>query len=246
MTYNYMTEQRPFIGAPVKRSFIPKKPGKHGTHLIFILDYSSSMQSCRKATIDGFNELLDSHRMNAKSNKIPTYISLYTFNGQTVNSTIYKRDVRKVDRLNMESYDPNGMTNLYDAIAVVMHKVNKDLAKFKKTFRPDINICILTDGAENASTTYNNNDVKEMTKYAQDRDWGFMFLGANIDAFAVGSTLGFVKSATLQYDVNNTVNAFNSVSRASVELSNSKLRGLNLSASYGAAAFTDAERESSK
>lgn len=241
-----MTTPRPFIGAPVKQSFIPKKPGKHGTHVIFILDYSSSMQSCRKATIDGFNEFLDSHKMNAVENKLPTYISLYTFDGQTVNSTIYKRDVRKVDRLNMESYNPSGMTNLYDAIAIVVHKINKDLAKYKKTYRTDVNICILTDGAENASNTYNNNDIKEMTEYAQDKNWGFMFLGANIDAFAVGSTLGFVESATLQYGINNTVNAFNSVSRASVELANSKLSGLDLSASYRAAAFTVTERESSK
>jgi hypothetical protein len=64
-------------------------------------------------------------------------------------------------------------------------------------------VAIMTDGQENASTKYNAAQVKQQITLAQERGWRVMFLGANIDSFAVGASLGVARQFTQNYAATN-------------------------------------------
>jgi Mg-chelatase subunit ChlD len=223
-------------------AFKPKRAGKKTSHVIFVLDDSGSMQSCRAATISGYNEYLQSQKKDAKETGIPTFVSLYKFDGRSVNCVFNRVAVDEVKELDERSYDPNGMTNLYDAIGGVMMQVNTQLAANKKADRDSVIITILTDGAENSSKTFNNQTIKQMVEKAEGKNWGFMFLGANINAFDAGSSLGFGVNNTMQYDTASMENTMRSASAMTSRMKFAYAKGMKTDATYSASAFTDAER----
>ncbi len=223
-------------------AFKPKRAGKKTSHIIFVLDDSGSMQSCREATISGYNEYLQAQRKDAKDTGIATFVSLYKFDGSSVKSVFNRVSVDEVKDLNEASYDPNGTTNLYDAIGGVMMQINSQLAANKKADRDSVIITILTDGAENASRTFNNQTVKQMVEKAEGKNWGFMFLGANIDAFAASSSLGFNVNNTMQYDTKSMGNTMRSASAMTSRMKGAYASGLDTTMTYASTAFTDAER----
>lgn len=229
-------------------AFKPKKAGTKTSHILFVLDDSGSMQDCRDATIEGFNGYLASQKENVKETGIKTFVSLYKFDGRNVTPVYSRIAVEEISPLDRNSYNPQGMTNLYDGIGGVMMKVNSDLASVKKTDRDSIIINILTDGQENSSRTFNNADIKQMVSKAEEKQWTFMFLGANIDAFAVGNTLGFSKHNTMQFDTKNVGATMRSASRMSNDIKGMYASGYSGDTSelYFATAFTDAERSSAK
>ena len=219
--------------------FNPKKAGKKTAHAIFVLDYSSSMQICREATIKGFNEFLEGQR----ASEVETFISLYTFNGSSVDCVHDHVDVAKVEPLNSVTYNPMGSTNLLDAIGSTMFKINGRLVNHKKSKRDSVTVIVLTDGEENSSRQYDNSDLKGMIEKAEGKEWSFLFLGANIDAFDVGRKLGLGAHSTIQYDVNNVGATMASASRMTRDMSMMKSVGVSNEMAYASATFTDEERE---
>lgn len=225
-------------------AFKPKRAGKKTSHIIFVLDDSGSMQSCRAATISGYNEYLQSQKKDAVETGIPTFVSLYKFDGRSVNCVFNRVAADEVKELDEKSYDPQGMTNLYDAIGGVMMQINGQLAANKKADRDSIIITILTDGAENSSKTFNNTTIKQMVEKAEGKNWGFMFLGANINAFAAGSSLGFNVNNTMQYDTASMANTMRSASAMTSRMKGAYASGMSTDATYASASFTDQERAS--
>lgn len=228
-----------------KSGFQPVKAGTKKSHVVFILDGSSSMYSHRDSTINGFNEFLATQVADSKRDEIPTKASLYEFNGRNVNRVFSKKAIQSVEPLNTKTYDPSGMTNLLDAIGSVMVDVNDDLKKSRKRDRESVIICILTDGEENASRSYNNTQIKAMVEAAEGKDWSFMFLGANIDAFAVGSQWGMRTDNTIQYSMNNISETIATASAATSRMKSARSLGLNTAETYATSAFTAAERSNS-
>jgi uncharacterized protein YegL len=227
----------------IAAAFKPKRAGKNTSHVIFVLDDSGSMQSCRAATISGYNEFLQAQKADAVKTGIPTFISLYKFDGHNVGCVFNRISVNEVENLTEKSYNPQGMTNLYDAIGTVMVQINQNLAEHKKENRDSIIVTILTDGEENASRTYTNQAIKQMVEKAEGKNWGFMFLGANIDAFAAGSSLGFGVNNTIQYDTKSMVGTMNVASARASRMKMAYASGLDTSATYAATAFTADERQ---
>ena len=228
----------------LSEAFKPKRAGTKTSHVIFVLDDSGSMQSCRAATISGYNEYLQGQKADAKETGIPTFVSLYKFDGSSVKSVFNRVSVDEVKDLDEKSYNPQGTTNLYDAIGGVMMQINTQLAANKKADRDSIVITILTDGHENASRTFQNTDVKQMVEKAEGKNWGFMFLGANIDAFAAGSSLGFGVNNTMQYDTNSMAGTMRSASAMTSRMKSAYASGMDTTMIYASASFTDQERTS--
>ena len=237
-----LTVQKPTVS--LAEAFKPKRAGTKTSHVIFVLDDSGSMQSCRAATISGYNEYLQSQKKDAVETGIPTFVSLYKFDGRSVNCVFNRVAADEVKELNENSYDPQGMTNLYDAIGGVMMQINSQLAANKKADRDSVIITILTDGHENASRTFNSQTVKQMVEKAEGKNWGFMFLGANIDAFAASSSLGFNVNNTMQYDTASMSGTMRSASAMTSRMKSAYASGMSTDATYASTAFTDAERTS--
>jgi hypothetical protein len=233
-------QAKPTLG----EAFKPKKAGKKTSHIIFVLDDSSSMQSCRDNTISGFNEFLDGQKVDAEKSGIETFVSLYKFDGSSVKCTIDHVNVKDVNPLDHNSYNPRGGTNLLDAMGGVMMKINEQLSKVKKADRESVIVTVLTDGEENSSRTFRNDDIKTMVEKAEAKNWGFIFLGANINAFHAGSALGFNVNNTMQYDTHGTANTIRAASAMTTRMKSAYASGMETSATYASMGFTDLERQS--
>ena len=60
---------------------------------------------------------------------------------------------------------------------------------------------VCTDGEENSSREYHQEQIAKLVKEAQNLwKWQFLFAGANIDAFAAGRKLGFVDENIAKID----------------------------------------------
>jgi Mg-chelatase subunit ChlD len=227
-------------------AFKPKRAGKNPnlSHIVFVLDESSSMVSCWEQTIAGYNEYLKAQKEDAEKTGIKTLVSLFKFNGYHVDLIFDRRDVTKVAPLTKIDYRPSGGTNLLDAIGGVLMRINALLMEKKKDYRESVIVTILTDGEENQSRTFNNAEIKSMVEKAEGKNWGFMFLGANINAFHASSALGFNINNTMQYDTAVMSNAMRSASNMTSRMKSAYASGLDTSAAYDVSAFTDTERSS--
>jgi len=188
---------------------------KNLVELIVILDRSGSMISIQKDMIGGYNNFIKEQK------KLPTdlKVSFYQFDtGNPTVETIYEQlDITKVPELTTETFIPRGGTPLLDAVATVINKVGKRLSDTPENERPEkVLLLVITDGEENSSIEFNGEKVKEMIQHQESvYKWEFVYLGANQDAWAVGSMMGFKNSSTLSYVANavGTNSMWDSVSR---------------------------------
>lgn len=225
-------------------SFTPVKAGKNGSHVILVVDESGSMSHLRKNTIDSVNEFISSQRKDAIENGIATIVSVFTFDGVNVKCIINKADVKSSPSINEDNYNPTGMTNLNDAFGAVIAQINKELSDLNEETRSSVIISVMTDGMENTSRSFSVRDINQMVTKCQEKNWAFVFLGANIDAFSTGAQYGFNANNTLQYAASTTglSASLNSATRAVNSMKADINSGSSVYASYQSSGFTDSER----
>jgi hypothetical protein len=122
--------------------------------------------------------------------------------------------IKKATKLNKDIWRPRGSTALYDAIGKTVNTEKQNLDKLGDEKPAKVLVCIVTDGQENASREYGNEQIKKLIKECEEDNWNFMYLGANQDAFSVGSSFGtshgnaytYNASTAGVYDMFNTVN----------------------------------------
>lgn len=181
-----------------------------------LLDASGSMGSVRDATIDGYNEYVNSLKKDGGKYKF----SLTTFDSDMqgrlrlneVHKSMYVDDVPELTR---ETYVPEGGTPLHDAFVTVLKKTSN--RKDEKHL-----FVVLTDGAENSSSKYTAKDMKELKEqFEKEGNWTFVYLGANQDAFQTSSAYGFSTSNTSNFNATGvgTKAVFSSLSVATRSMS---------------------------
>ena len=128
------------IGSPVST--------KKTTHVIQVLDESSSMETGQDVTISSYNEMQDiAKKQHSDENEIT--FTLVKFSDHASISSI-RVPAGNAIGLNTTNYKPHGLTALYDAIGLAIQTA--------RNFPSDDNTAyllqIFTDGGENASTSY--------------------------------------------------------------------------------------------
>jgi len=228
-----------------QKSYKFKKAGKNGTLITIVLDESGSMLTCQDSTIAGFNEFVHGQR-KAESNAGLGYLSLIKFDSPHIKTVFNNRPLNEVPLLDKSNYRPSGGTNLLDAIGNAIESVNSVLSQSRKKDRPGVIITIMTDGEENASNQYNRSQIKEMVAAAEKADWTFTFLGANIDAFSVGSTFGMNNSNSVNYNTGNMHETMVAVSASTVRMRSAKTAGASTAELYSVGLYTPSELKSMK
>jgi hypothetical protein len=168
------------------------------THIIILLDESGSMEDLSKSTISSVNEFIkeQSHQNGDTS----TFLTVRTFNDK-LETPIRKRNINEVTEFN--DYIPSGRTMLYDTIGATIKEFSDD---------QNVIVCIVTDGQDNMSTIYTGNQIKEMITKAEKKNWRFIFLAANQDAFVSASRLGIQMSGGFESSPAGVSNAFRNMS----------------------------------
>ncbi|MCQ2416877.1 MAG: hypothetical protein MJ071_03585 [Oscillospiraceae bacterium] len=171
------------------------------TELVFILDRSGSMSGLEPDTIGGFNGMIESQKKD-RSGKV--YVSTILFDN--VSEVLHDRiELEKIPRMTDRDYTVRGCTALLDAIGSAIHHV-KNIHKYARPEDVPAHtlFVITTDGMENASHRYSHADVKQMIEQQKkDAGWEFMFIGANIDAMNVASTIGIQKERAVNYNADS-------------------------------------------
>jgi hypothetical protein len=180
------------------------------TLVIFLLDETGSMESYKEATINGFNEYLQSLKKDGKD----TLFTLTRFNSDKIETPYSAVPISEVEELTDETYRPDAMTPLYDAIAKTVRKTEEAL-KGKRS-KPKILFVIQTDGLENASREHDRRAIFQMIEAKKAEKWMFVYLGADQDAWDVGTSIGIPGSNTMNYTGAKTREAFAVAAAASV------------------------------
>lgn len=167
------------------------------TEIIFLIDRSGSMAAIAAAMTDGIEEFIN------KQKSVPgeCLVSLYDFDDK-YEAKYVAQSVWQVPKYTLE---PRGMTALYDAIGKTVSTVGERLRTTPDVERPSqVLFVIVSDGGENSSQEFKgelgrkaifDKITHQRSKYA----WEFIFLGANQDAYAIGTSLGVHASNSVSY-----------------------------------------------
>ena len=143
------------------------------------------------------------------------------------------------------------MTALLDSAGRFITEVGAQLAALPEDQRPGQVIClIMTDGMENSSSQWNWEAVKKLiTEQREVYGWEFIFLGADIDAVAVGERMGVDRRYAMTYDKRSHATVQATYARASSVMSDLKrgyLAGEGFTAADRAEAMGEAPKKKRK
>lgn len=180
---------------------------------LIILDKSGSMESIRKAAIDGYNETLGSIK-SAQLKYLDSqehYISLAVFCGCGVEMVYDCTPIKDAEKLTKDRYNPCCMTPLYDAIG----KSVKALAKISDAEEDSaVLVTIITDGMENASQEWTGPAIKRLIDERKEEGWMFSYVGADHDVESVAASISITNTVVWNKTTEGTEAMFNNENSA--------------------------------
>lgn len=195
------------------------------TLVTFVLDETGSMSAIKDDTIGGFNEYLKT----LKESDGDLSFTLVKFDSNKIDKVHVDLPIKQVPNLTPTTYTPGAATPLIDAA------VKSILATAEKQQPGDkVIVVIQTDGYENVSREYKQEDLVDLIKEKTAQGWAFVFLGANIDAFDQAQGFGISAGQTMSYAGTKSKEAFGAAAQTTVAYATT---GVTRS-------FSDAERRS--
>lgn len=155
---------------------------------VIILDKSGSMESIRKAAIDGFNETLNGIK-KAQEKYAETQeqlLTLVTFCNCEKMLVYDNLPVTEAKALTVNDYQPCCGTPLYDAMGFTLTSMRKHVKEIDDAV---VVVTIITDGEENSSREYSGKAIKELVEQLRAEGWSFTYMGANQDSVEVAISL---------------------------------------------------------
>lgn len=203
---------------------------KKKTYYHIILDQSGSMQDCITPTISGFNEQVQ--LVQSLQNRFPEqelYMGLTRFNNEVMH-TAFAQSPFQIPNLTNNTYQPSGTTALYDAIGSVIHQLSTHLLQELKDANNTVVVVIITDGYENASTSFNHKMISSMIKELEAAgQWTFSYIGATLDAEQLAETLNIKHNNSMSFEKSSIRSTYSSLGESLANYVTNKQAGKNLS-----------------
>ena len=181
------------------------------TEIVFIIDKSGSMAGLEEDTIGGINSFIEKQKGEVGTALVTTV--LFSTNFERKHDRI---PLSEIDPMTREDYRVGGGTALYDALGDTIEHITTVHRYIRREDVPEKTIFVITtDGEENSSHRFGSTDVKRMIKACEkNHGWEFLFLGADIDAFAAADRIGIQRSHTAKYKRGDTSTMFGAVESA--------------------------------
>jgi VWA domain containing CoxE-like protein len=151
------------------------------THITLLVDQTGSMAPYASQVVDGLNYYT---KALCSQTPGPVFASLMTFNTE-VTTHYTHRPIHKVDKIRLETYQPEGSTALYDAISTVLTSLPGATGSGAQQHL----LIILSDG-EDVSSHTTLTDCADQVTLAQARGVRIVFLGDGPEALALADLLG--------------------------------------------------------
>ena len=164
-------------------------------------------------TIGGFNSMMEKQKKTGEKAVVSTVLF------DDVCEVIHDRvPIEKIEKMTDKQYYVRGCTALLDAVGGAIHHIGNIHKYARQEDRPEKTIFVITtDGQENASSRYSREKIEKMVKKQQKKyGWEFIFIGANIDAYAEAQKYGIRKDRAVNYvsDGVGTATVYAGVSKA--------------------------------
>ena len=166
----------------------PKRP----MHITIVLDETGSMADIRDATIEGFNGYIAKQQVELKKRKVTVTLVQFNAGSAHINGkvdggirTIFNGALADVPTLTTSNYQPDYATPLYDAVGRGIRDTEKMVDA-----NTDVMVVVLTDGHENQSKEFSKSQITAMFQQKEADGWVFGFIGAGVDAWAIGAGVG--------------------------------------------------------
>ncbi len=164
-------------------------------------------------TIGGFNAMMEKQKKTGEKAVVSTVLF------DDVCEVIHDRvPIEKIEKMTDKQYYVRGCTALLDAVGGAIHHIGNIHKYAREEDRPEKTIFVITtDGQENASCRYSREKIEKMVKKQQKKyGWEFIFIGANIDAYAEAQKYGIRKERAVNYvsDGIGTATVYAGVSKA--------------------------------
>jgi len=185
------------------------------TNVIFILDGSGSMCGTATDVRGGFNTYIE--KIKGDGNEYT--LSAIKF-GSKVELLFSNLPLEQVPLLTEKNYMPCGTTALYDAIGFA-------LAEVKMADEDRFIVIIMTDGFENASQKFSKEMITSKIELREKiGNWTFVYMGADQDAWAVASNLGFAQGNVMSFASTTTGTVFHNLASTTTTASSGTARSV--------------------
>ena len=183
------------------------------TEIVYILDRSGSMGGLEADTVGGFNSMMAKQKKTGEN----AYVSTILFDNES--EVLHDRvPIDKIEKMTDKEYFVRGCTALLDAVGGAINHIGNIHKYAREEDRPEKTVFVITtDGMENASNRYSYDEVQKLVKRQQEKyGWEFIFIGANIDAYAEAQRFGIKKERAVNYvhDGIGTAAVYEGVSKA--------------------------------
>lgn len=183
------------------------------TRIIFLLDRSGSMGGLESDVINGFNAFVSEQKQLKDKAKLTTVLfdNMYEVLHDNV-------DLQKVEPITRKEYFVRGSTALLDAVGRTINHIDHRTRKNDKVL-----FVINSDGYENSSHEFSKEKIKEMVEHFEHKhNYEFIFLGANIDAFAEGGSMGITYNFNYQNTTDGIHSLYSAVSNTATTFRNTR------------------------
>lgn len=173
---------------------------------LIILDASASMSSIYNQALTGVNETIATIRMAQEQHpNLEQYLSLASFSaGENFLNRIYSAvPIQEVRNITSKDYPLLGCTALYDAMGTTISELQQKLSHTDRVL-----VTIITDGYENASRTWNGNQIKSLVEELRQMGWTFTYIGADQDVEKVAGAIGVRNTLRFSADAVSTQKMF--------------------------------------
>ena len=177
---------------------------------LIILDESGSMNGIKDVSVCGVNETLQTIRVAYEEYpQQEQYVTFATFSGEPRREDNFcrvKRELQSISdvtELTIEEYIPNGSTPLWDAMGILLVKLEGQVSQDDLVL-----VTIITDGYENSSVNYTSEKIRKLVSRLDEKGWVFTYIGANQDAALAAGQMGIRNSYNYSSDYEGTRKMF--------------------------------------
>lgn len=178
-------------------SLYPNKEERRTTDLMLIIDKSGSMERHKNEMIEAINALVEEQKKDETTEYL---ISIVTFN-HSYHLTLARTPAHKVKPLTKNDYRTSGRTALYDAIDYGIEYLSRIGSK-------ETTVVIITDGLENCSKKFRNEQIKNRIDEKKEQGWKFIYLAADPTLLQQGEDINIgngTNSSNCSVDFSNLV-----------------------------------------